>query len=124
MSRFSRSVATVGAAALFGFVTMGSALAEKATQPQHAASSATEQKTASAKSVHKSTHEYHHKRAAPNGHVKAIQEALIKDGAKIKADGMMGRHTRAALKSFQKKNGLKVTGRADKATLKKLGLTG
>jgi peptidoglycan hydrolase-like protein with peptidoglycan-binding domain len=60
------------------------------------------------------------KRAVPNETVKAVQEALNKEGYKLKADGLMGKHTRSALKSYQKKNGLKVTGRMDEATLAKL----
>ncbi len=55
-----------------------------------------------------------------NAHVKAIQEALDKAGAKLKADGMMGPATKAALRAYQKKHGLKVTGAANAATLKSL----
>ncbi len=61
-----------------------------------------------------------HKRVAASAHVKAIQEALNKAGAKLKVDGMMGKGTRAALKKFQSKHGLKATGYANKATLKAL----
>lgn len=62
-----------------------------------------------------------HKHAAMSkAEVKKVQEVLIKDGAKIKADGIMGKHTRAAIKAFQKKNNLKVTGRLDKETMEKL----
>lgn len=55
--------------------------------------------------------------------VKRVQLALAKAGYKLKADGMMGKRTKAALKSFQKKNGLKATGKADEATRAKLGLS-
>jgi len=54
--------------------------------------------------------------------VKAVQEALNKHGAKLKADGMWGPKTHMALAAFQKKSGLKATGRLNKATDKKLGL--
>lgn len=54
--------------------------------------------------------------------VAKLQGALAKAGYKLKADGLMGKHTRAALKAFQKKNGLKVTGKADAATKKALSL--
>jgi peptidoglycan hydrolase-like protein with peptidoglycan-binding domain len=54
--------------------------------------------------------------------VKALQEALNKHGAKLKADGMMGGKTKAALKKYQKANGLKATGTVDDATKAKLGL--
>ena len=60
------------------------------------------------------------RKAVGNAHVKAIQEALDRSGARLKADGFMGRETEAALRIYQKKHGLKVTGVADKATLKSL----
>jgi peptidoglycan hydrolase-like protein with peptidoglycan-binding domain len=49
--------------------------------------------------------------------VKRIQRALG-----VKADGVIGPKTRRALKRFQRANGLRVTGRADAATLAALGL--
>jgi peptidoglycan hydrolase-like protein with peptidoglycan-binding domain len=49
---------------------------------------------------------------------KAVQRALG-----IKADGVMGPHTRRALKRFQHAHDLKVTGRPDASTLAALGLT-
>lgn len=49
-----------------------------------------------------------------------IQKALNEQGAAIKADGKWGRKSRAALKMYQKKNGLKATGRINKATKAKL----
>lgn len=61
-------------------------------------------------------------KAVGNAHVKAIQKALDKSGAKLKVDGMMGKMTEAALKKFQAKHGLKATGTANKATLKALGV--
>lgn len=63
-----------------------------------------------------------HMKAVGSAHVKAIQEALNKSGAKLKVDGRMGKHTHAALKNFQSKHGLKATGTATKATLKALGV--
>ncbi|HUW97773.1 MAG TPA: peptidoglycan-binding domain-containing protein [Acidiferrobacter sp.] len=63
-----------------------------------------------------------HKHAMASAHVKAIQKALDKAGAKVKADGFMGKKTEAALKAFQTKHGLKATGMANKATLKALGV--
>ena len=74
-----------------------------------------------AAAVQKTTAKKMHKaKMMANAEVKAAQEALIKDGAKIKADGIMGKHTRAAIKAFQKKNMLKVTGKLDKETMTKL----
>ncbi|MEK6710670.1 MAG: peptidoglycan-binding domain-containing protein [Nitrospinota bacterium] len=53
--------------------------------------------------------------------VMALQAALKKAGEDPgPADGKMGRKTRAALRTFQKKNGLKVSGQADKLTMAKL----
>lgn len=52
--------------------------------------------------------------------VKEAQEALNKHGAMLKADGMMGPKTRAAIRSFQKANGLKATGHLSKMTMEKL----
>lgn len=61
-------------------------------------------------------------KAMPDPAVSALQEALNKHGAKLKVDGLMGGKTKAALKKYQKANGLKVTGMADDATKAKLGL--
>jgi len=54
--------------------------------------------------------------------VSALQESLNKNGAKLKVDGLMGGKTKAALRTYQKANGLKVTGMADDATKMKLGM--
>jgi peptidoglycan DL-endopeptidase CwlO len=54
--------------------------------------------------------------------VKAIQEALNSHGAKLTVDGKWGKETREAIKSYQKDNGLKATGYANKKTREKLGL--
>ncbi len=95
----------LGAAALFLGMTM--------VMPG-AASAATKAKAVSHKAA---AH-----RVVGNAHVKAIQEALDKAGAKLKVDGLMGKKTEGALRAYQKKHGLKVTGTADKATLKSLGV--
>jgi hypothetical protein len=50
---------------------------------------------------------------------KQIQKALG-----IKADGIFGPKTKRALKTYQRRNRLKVTGKADTATLQSLGLVG
>jgi peptidoglycan hydrolase-like protein with peptidoglycan-binding domain len=50
---------------------------------------------------------------------KQIQRALG-----IKADGIFGPKTKRALKNYQRRNGLRVTGRANSATLRSLGLVG
>lgn len=52
-----------------------------------------------------------------------VQEALkAKRDDPGATDGIMGRKTRAALKSFQKANGLKATGTVDDQTAEKLGV--
>lgn len=59
---------------------------------------------------------------APSALVKSIQEALNKNGAKLKVDGYIGKKTRAAIKAFQTTHKLKATGHADKKTREALGL--
>ena len=53
---------------------------------------------------------------------KAVQSALNKEGYQLKVDGKMGKQTHAALKDYQSKNGLPATGKADAATMRKLGV--
>lgn len=53
-------------------------------------------------------------------YVKDLQEMLIRKGAKITADGAFGPRTEQAVKDFQTKNKLKVTGQIDTDTLNKL----
>lgn len=64
------------------------------------------------------------KSGAKGGDVKALQEALNKAGAKPKlaVDGKFGDKTEAALKAWQKKNGLKADGIAGDRSLTKIGL--
>ncbi len=54
--------------------------------------------------------------------VKDAQQALVASGFKTKVSGVLNPQTRKALKQFQKKNGLKITGRLDKPTLSKMGI--
>ena len=61
-------------------------------------------------------------KSAPSEDVLNLQKALNKAGFKIKEDGRIGKRTKAALKKFQKQNGLKVTGKPDAPTLAKLGI--
>jgi peptidoglycan hydrolase-like protein with peptidoglycan-binding domain len=62
----------------------------------------------------------HHKVGSPA--VKNAQEALNRNGANLTVDGKMGKKTVAAIKSFQKKNGLKATGKLDAKTKSALGV--
>jgi peptidoglycan hydrolase-like protein with peptidoglycan-binding domain len=65
-------------------------------------------------------------RAARGGdreQVKAIQQALKDKGHDPgTVDGVMGSKTRSALRDFQKKEGIKDTGRPDRETMSKLGV--
>lgn len=59
----------------------------------------------------------------PNQDVKEIQLALQNEGYAIKADGLFGSKTEAAVKDFQRKAGLKVDGIVGKNTVTALGGT-
>ena len=52
--------------------------------------------------------------------VSDIQKLLQKAGSTIKVNGEFGIGMLSAVKAFQKRNGLKVTGTVDKKTLDKL----
>ena len=54
--------------------------------------------------------------------IRALQEALNKQGVAVKADGVLNDATRAAIRQYQSQHHLPVTGQADKATLDKLGV--
>ncbi len=54
--------------------------------------------------------------------VKALQEALNKQGIAVKADGVLNDETKAAIRKYQSQHHLPVTGEPDKATLDKLGV--
>ena len=56
--------------------------------------------------------------------VKALQEALTKQGIAVKADGVLNDETRAAVRKYQSQHHLPVTGEPDRATLAKLGVAG
>jgi len=54
--------------------------------------------------------------------IKALQEALNKQGIAVKVDGVLGDETRAAIRSYQTQHHLPVSGEPDGATLDKLGV--
>jgi hypothetical protein len=54
--------------------------------------------------------------------IKALQEALNKQGIAVKADGILTDETRAAIRKYQSQHHLPVTGEPDSATLAKLGV--
>ncbi|MDP2645652.1 MAG: peptidoglycan-binding domain-containing protein [Desulfobacterales bacterium] len=62
------------------------------------------------------------KKPAPSQNVMQIQQALTREGYKLKVDGLTGPKFRATLKKYQKANGLKATGKPDKGTLERLGI--
>jgi peptidoglycan hydrolase-like protein with peptidoglycan-binding domain len=63
-------------------------------------------------------------RGASRENVRAAQQALKDKGMDPgSVDGMMGPKTHAALREYQKKEGLKETGRLDSETMSKLGVS-
>ena len=54
--------------------------------------------------------------------IRALQDALNKQGIAVKADGVLNDETRAAIRKYQSQHHLPVTGEPDKATLNKLGV--
>lgn len=112
MTRSSRSFAAAGVALAFGLTAFAIQPAAAATgasvspPAQLAAKPAADTMKAKKKMAHK---------ASPR--VKAAQMALAQEGYKIKADGVLGPKTRAALMEYQAKHKLKANGRLDKATV-------
>ena len=54
--------------------------------------------------------------------IRALQQALNKQGIVVKVDGVLNDETRAAVRKYQSQHHLTVTGEPDKATLSKLGI--
>ena len=57
------------------------------------------------------------------GTIRALQDALNKQGIAIKVDGVLDDETRSAIRKFQTQHHVPVTGEPDKATLDKLGVS-
>lgn len=55
-------------------------------------------------------------------HMRRVQEALNHHGARLRVDGYWGRHTEHALRLFQHRHHLRMTGRLDPETERALGL--
>jgi len=60
----------------------------------------------------------------PEATVRALQEALNRQGIAVATDGVLGDETRAAIRRYQSQHHLPVTGEPDRATLDKLGVAG
>ena len=79
--------------------------------------------TPSVKRTDRHRHAAHGGRTMGQQEVKSAQEALKAKGYDAGAsDGAMGPRTRAALRNFQKAEGLRATGRLDADTRSKLGV--
>jgi peptidoglycan hydrolase-like protein with peptidoglycan-binding domain len=59
---------------------------------------------------------------SPRQHIEDVQTALNANGAHLVVDGRMGPKTRAALRGYQHRHHLRVTGRIDSETLSALGV--
>jgi peptidoglycan hydrolase-like protein with peptidoglycan-binding domain len=104
----------------------GTALAQSTTPSGSSAtpgSSSTVQTAPSTGSTAQPSQRPSRHKAASQDHVKTIQTALNNNGEQLTVDGKLGPKTVAALKDFQQKHGLKVTGRADQATMSELHTT-
>jgi hypothetical protein len=62
--------------------------------------------------------------ALPESTIRALQEALNKQGIAVTVDGVINEPTRAAVRKYQSQHHLPVTGEPDSATLAKLGVAG
>jgi peptidoglycan hydrolase-like protein with peptidoglycan-binding domain len=120
MGGYVRTVVKSSAAALCGVAAI--VLATTVTTPSYAQAPSMPAKSMPAKSA-KAAKPAMAKKATADSKVMAVQEALVKQGYKVKVDGMMGKKTRSAIRKFQAKNKLKATGRIDEQTLSKLGVS-
>lgn len=123
MGRYTRKVVRASAAAFAGVLAL--VFTTAVTTPSHAQTqpaTSMPAKPMASKPMAKKTKAAKKARMA-DAKVMAVQEALVKNGHKVKVDGVMGKGTRSALKRFQAKNKLRATGRVDEATLRALGVS-
>jgi peptidoglycan hydrolase-like protein with peptidoglycan-binding domain len=106
-------------AAAFGLVGVSAIPAHAQQQPSSMPSAAAPMKDQAKPAAKKAMA----KKNMGSKEVMDLQAALNKAGASLKVDGKLGKATIAALKKYQAANGLAVTGKDDKATRTKLGLT-
>ena len=130
-----KTLLSLAVAAVFGLACLSPALAAETKAPAPAAKQVEAAKPAAkaaapakkVKKAKKSTKKTAKKAAKKktvkaNADVKKAQMALSKAGFKTRADGYMGKNTAKAIKAYQKKKGLKVSGKLDVATKKSLGI--
>lgn len=117
MKTLPRSLLAASAVAILGVASAVPLTTQAATRPLLQVAANTGTSTTSAGKEHVKAHTKAGAHHAANGQVKEAQVALNHMGYKLKVDGMMGKHTRAALRKFQKEHKLKVTGKPDHATL-------
>ena len=116
MRQTFRKTASLAAASVFAAALALPGLAQAQGKPQGGDAPKMEKKAPAKKAPAKAA-----AKKAGSPEVMALQEALKKAGENPgTADGKLGLKTRSALRAFQKKNKLKVTGRADKPTMAKL----
>ena len=120
MGGYTGKVVRSSAAALCGVAAIALATMVMTPSSSYAQSAST---TMPAKTMAKKSSGGVKKAKMADAKVMAVQEALVKQGYKVKVDGMMGQKTRSALRRFQKKNKLKATGRIDESTLARLGVS-
>ncbi len=109
---------SLGLALVAAFTVWSAAAAADQTPPATTPATGTSSTTSSMHHAKKSSHMHLSK-----DEIMAVQNALARSGEfKGTANGVMNKETEQALRAYQKTNGLKVTGYADSATLKKLGV--
>ena len=108
-----RRMAPMGAAFLLWMSVGGIAAADQAPAATPSASAPTVK-------MEKKAEAKHAKHEAFVAWVKKAQQTLNANGAKLEVNGKLDKETRTAVRDFQKKNGLKVTGHFNKATRAKL----
>jgi len=112
----SKMMTTLVAASLMTALA-GAALAAPAKAP---ASGSTQSASGNAKLAAAPATD--HKPMMSHRRVEEIQAALQSKGEQLAVDGIWGPKTTTALRDFQKKNGLKTSGRFDHATAAKLDI--
>jgi peptidoglycan hydrolase-like protein with peptidoglycan-binding domain len=122
VSTGTRYLVRSGAAVLLGAASVLPTVAPAATTAQAPAAATAPAQSSAAMSETAKPMATQPARQARHETVRKVQTALNQAGFKLKVDGVEGPKTRAALRQYQEKHGLKITGRMDTATLKSLGI--